>query len=288
MTLLTIVLRRCVFLISLLILTGGGVWADYWYGDFVEDRTLVFSDGAPLRDSTDIRSEVIAELPVGTELIILGNGAGEFRDNGFSSYWYQAACTMDDRSLSGYIPGAYLAMSDIALGEDTIFMFNVIGFDTLSNEFQGEIKVITGGDILDNLFLEAIGAAVSRDFYEYNTELIAFDHSGFTGLQNLVRLSFIYTESGALNPDLLIGWTGEHLVLGPVAMNQFEAQSYIYSTKFILPTDEGGVDETAILESILQTRDEASEDYTVSEDSVTTYIWTGSGFDLEVSDSFSQ
>jgi len=165
----------------------------------VENRTLAFSDGAPLRDSSDTESEVTVELPAGTEVTITGNGTGEFRSNGFSSYWYQAECTLDDRNLSGYIPGSYLAMSDISLAGDTLFMFNVIGFDTLSGEFQGEIKVIHGSDILDRHFLEAPGVAVSRDFYEYNTELIAFDQTGFTGLQNLMRLSFIYTESGALN-----------------------------------------------------------------------------------------
>jgi len=262
--------------------------ADYWYGDFVENRTVVFSDSAMLLDSTDIESEVIAELPVGTELIILGNGAGEFESSGFTSYWYDVSCTLGCRYNTGYIPGAYLAMSDLSLGEDTLFMFNIIGFDEDQGEFQGEVKVVADGELLDSFFFEPVGGAVSHDFYECNTELIQFDPSGLTGVRNLMRLSFILGDSGFINPDLLIAWTGEHLVLGPEAMNEAEAHVYIFSTKYILPSDDDGTLDAVILESTLDIWDEAIEDFVKSEVTLTTYSWTGNSFEPEGAVSSSQ
>ena len=263
----------------LLVLTAaGGAHADYWYGDFVENETVVFVDGAELNILADPGSEILANLPAGAAITILGAGEGEFETSGFSSYWYEVSCSIEGVEVTGYIPGAYLAMSDMPLGGDTLFMFSVTGFDPDLDEYIGEAKVIAGGEILDSFIFEPIGSGCDHGFYPYNTELITFDPTGLSGVRDLMRLSFIYAPCGYENPDLLFAWTGEKLVLGPEGMNEAEDGVYIYSSEFILPTDEEGADDTVTLLGTLQIWDEAVEDYSDSEIDMVTYTWTGSDF----------
>lgn len=278
MTMLTNHSLRTASFVLLALTAAGGAYADYWYGDFVENETVVFVEGAELSDSADPGSGKIANLPAGTAVTILGAGVGEFETGGFSSYWYEVSCSIEGVEVTGYVPGAFLAMSDMPLGGDTLFMFNVTGFDPDLEEYIGEAKVIAGGEMLDSFFFEPIGSGCGRGFYPYNTELITFDPTGLSGIRDLMRLSFIYAPCGYENPDLLFAWTGEKLVLGPEGMNEAEDGVYIYSSEFILPSDEEGADDAVIVLGILQIWDEAVEDYLDSEIDTVMYNWTGSDF----------
>jgi hypothetical protein len=219
------------------------------------------------------------ELPAGSPLSVTGLGQAQFDLNGVSSYWYPVL--FEDGSpdgISGYIPGAFLALSSLPLGGDTLFLFTVTGWDSTTSEYLGAIRVLAGGEILDEIVFNPPGAVCGQGFYPYNTESSLLDPSGLAGIASLIELSFLYNACAYANPDLLLAWTGTELVMGPEGENEYEAGEYVYDSRFFLPSSGNGTPGLVGVVSTLGLWDEALEDYVLSETEMVWYAWDGLGF----------
>lgn len=265
-------------LLALILLTGTAK-GDYWNGDFTGDSTFTARAAALYSAPADSPAAVM-ELPAGSALSVTGLGQGRFDQGGVSSYWYPVL--FEDGSpegISGFIPGAFLALSSLPLGGDTLFLFTVTGWDSTTSEYLGAVRVLAGGEILDEIVLNPPGSVCGQGFYPYNTESSLLDPSGLDGISALIELSFLYNACAYANPDLLLAWTGTDLVMGPEGENEYEAGEYVYGSRFILPSGEGGEPGRVGVEGSLSLWDEALEDYVLSETERVRFAWNGLDFE---------
>jgi hypothetical protein len=251
---------------------------DYWYGDFTGDSTFT-AEAVALYSAPADSAASVRELPAGSPLTVTGIGGGRFDYNGIPSYWYPVR--FEDGSVegvTGYLPGAFLALSSIPLGGDTLLLFTVTGWDEAEAEYTGALRVLAGGELLDEIVFNPPGSACGMGFYPYNTESGCLNPAGLEGIVSLVELSFLYNECSYANPDLLLAWTGTDLVIGPEGENEYEAGEHVYSSRFILPSQDGGVAGMVGVEGTLGLWDEALEDYVTSESGTVWFSWDGLTF----------
>jgi hypothetical protein len=257
---------------------AGAANGDYWYGDFTGDSTFT-AQAAALYSTPADSSAAVMELPSGSLLSVTGMGQGQFDLNGVSSYWYPVR--FEDGSpdgITGYIPGAFLALSSLPLGGDTLLLFTVTGWDTTEAEYTGALRVLAGGEMVDEIVLYPPGSACGQGFYSYNTESSLLDPAGLDGIGTLMKLSFLYNQCSYANPDLLLAWTGTELVLGPEGENEYEAGEYVYSSRFIVPSSGNGFPGMVGVEGTLSLWDEAVEEYVLSESDTGWFAWDGLTF----------
>ncbi|MBN2586733.1 MAG: hypothetical protein JXA64_05980 [Candidatus Fermentibacteraceae bacterium] len=257
-----------------------GLRADYWHGDFTDDRTFVFSGNSPIYSSPDTGSEIVVETPAGTEVHISGSAGEALLDGGFMTYWYQVRAVLSGIEYSGYMPGSSLAMTAMQLGADTLFMFSVTGSDP-DYGFRSSARILSAGMVLDEVEFRPVDGGFGQVPYSYSVRSLPLDPEGLQDIRDLVELSFIYEACGFLNRDILFAWTGERLIMGPEADSQFEASEYRYIEDFIMPSDSGGSPGTVMVRTTISEWDEEIDDYVVKDSYSTDHGWTGAEFESE-------
>ncbi len=267
---------------ALLILTAAALvpvlHADYWFGDFVGDSTVVFQDGSPIYSTPDLQSQQLARLQAGTGVRVTGS-AGEVKmPGGLVTYWYKVEPMEGTEDISGYMTGSTLAMTSLELSPGTLFMFNLTGFDSTEFRFGSSAVVLVNGEVADEIDFRPVGGGTGRSPYDYNIRSLPLDAGGLDGVMSLIQLSFIYEACGYLNRDVLFAWTGSDLVMGPNADSQFEAAEYTYIETFVTPSDSAGIPGIVRVRREISQWDEEKDDYSLEESSFTDYPWSGTGF----------
>jgi len=253
--------------------------ADYWHGDFVDDSTLVFIQDANLYAAPDPDTTVLVELPAGTPVEVVGSSGEVTLAGGITTYWYQVTARLHDGGHTGFIPGTSLALTDLQLSRDTIFMFSVTGYDPSTAHFSSSARVVAGGSIIDDIVFRPVDGGFGAVPYSYSVRSLPMDAAGLQGVRELIELSFIYEACGFPNMDIAFAWTGKELVMGPRANSQFEAASYRFIETFVAPSDSGGVpDNIRIITNISEWNEDVG-DYRVTESYSTDYLWTGDSFE---------
>ena len=260
------------------LLASSTAQADYFFGDFTDDRTVVFSDEAVLYTVPNADSSIFIQLPLGAPVTIPEGGNGEYNSDGLTSYWYRAVYQSDDSEYTGFIPGCELAMSDMVLGGDTLFLFTVTGYDEESYQFIGEARVVSSGDILANVKVDPMGSSFDQGFYQYNTECLQYDPAGLTGVKNLIELSFLFPACGYTNCDILFAWTGSNLIAGPVGYSVAEAGCFHLNSRYIIPSDSTGTVNEVVVETIMEEFNDDTMNYYEIERTTTAFKWDGMEF----------
>ncbi|MBD3277371.1 MAG: hypothetical protein GF388_03640 [Candidatus Aegiribacteria sp.] len=255
-------------------------YAEYWHGDFTDDSTLVFSEEAFLFTSPDQNSQPLMEVPRTTTVTVTGMGK-EAPYDGSPTYWYPVSVSLNGETHTGHMPGFFLAMTFMDLGEDTLFMYNVTSYDSSSYGFNSAAEVLVSGETADRVSFSPVGSGDGSRPYSYSVRALELDNAGLEGVRNLMELSFIYEACGYMNQDLLLAWTGNHLMMGPNADSQFEAAAYRYIETFVLPGDEGGEENVIGVEAVTSEWAESIQDYEVTNESFRYYSWNGSQFSEE-------
>lgn len=267
-----------VLLLVLPVFIYSGLRADYMYGEFTEDWTVVFNNGSPVYSGPDIASGIIAELPAGEEVDILGCDGEVLLSDSFRTYWYKVDAETPEGLLSGYMTGVDLAMASVAIGGDTLMAFNVTGYDPETYAFSSSARLYAGVDILDEVVFRPVDGGFFQTPYRYSIRCTSRESEGLTGVRDLFELSFIYEACGFLNRDVLFAWTGSDLIMGPEADNQFEASEYRFVETFITPPDSGGIPEQVMVVTRISEWCEETEDYQLVDSYVTDHRWTGTSF----------
>jgi len=265
--------------VSFVLFACSAVQGDYWYGDFTDDRTVVFSNTAVILSYPDIDCSQGMRLPMGTELDITGSSGEDNLPDGMPFYWYEATFEYNGDLCNGYIPGPDLAMTSLALGGDTLFVFSVNGFNPKENCFIATARIVSSDEILAEQVFRPVDTYYVQSPYSYCIRGMELQADGFAGIKNLIELSFIYEACGYENRDVLFAWTGTDLCMGPHASSQFEAGCYHFNETFILPSDSGGTDNEVTIEMIVEEWDEVIEGYVGTDKTSVTYIWNGEVFE---------
>jgi len=262
----------------ILIIQPSIVSGDYWYGDFLDNTTSVFTEDAAMYSAPDINSSVTVLIPIGTEVEISGSAGEDIFTNGTPSYWYSVKCTLNDMEYSGFMPGLYLAMSSLELGIDTLFLFNVTGYAQEDDRFTASARIVVSGEITAELEFLATGNGFGPVPYSYCIRGTELSNEGLAGMRNLIELSFIYEACGYLNRDVLFACTDDKFIMGPEAYSLFEAGIFHFNETFITPSDSSGISDEVIVLTSTEEWDETIGEYVETESSHLIYYWNGSEF----------
>jgi hypothetical protein len=226
----------------------------------------------------DVDSSVLVLIPIGTDVAIGGSAGEDIFTGGTPTYWYNVMCTLNETEYSGYMPGLYLAMSSLELGTDTLFLFNVTGYDQEDDRFSASARIVISGEIAAEHVFQPVRSRFGQVPYGYCIRGIELSNAGLTGIRNLIELSFIYEACGYVNRDALFAWTCSDFIMGPEADSQFEAGIYHFNQTFITPSDSMGVSEEITVLTSVEKWDEEIEGYIETESYFEVYSWNGGGF----------
>ena len=251
---------------------------EFWHGDFTGDSTRVFLPDAPLLETADPGSPVIARLPMGITAHVTSSAGDVILPDGTPSYMYEVSASCQGRDLQGYMPYTSLAMASLELRSGLLFMFSVTAYDTSTAFWSGSMRIVDGNEIVASYDFRPPDGGFGQIPYSYCVRALPLDPGGLDQVQDLIQLSFIYEACGFLNRDMLVVWTGDSMFQGPNADSQFEAGIYSYNENFVLPSDSGGMAGTVIVRGTLMEWDESIEDYTQSSSTDEIYVWDGTEF----------
>jgi len=232
--------RYCIYLL-LIPLTGCAVLADTSYGELIGDSAGVFIEDAVLFDAPRITSAVICSLPPGAIL-------------------------------------HRLALTEIALTDETFFLFGIVGKSEDGWNFIGSARAVRDGDILWESVFYIPGGGFGADDYRYSVSCREADPSGFTQMLDLILLSFTYEACGYENRTVLFSWTGKYLIRGPSASWIAEAGLFHYTEEFIFPEEEAPVSDHLRITKLEETFDEDIQDYVTVREDTASYLWNGLEF----------
>jgi hypothetical protein len=202
------------------------------YGKFKAGQTVhLYGDNVNIRNAPGEAGQVIATLPVGTPLSIVGGTVVLFELNGFRDKWYQVTFVQGGRKREGYVWGGLLARAVVDLsgpGGRFLLVMGINGKGTLDK--TAEARLVRNRKIVARLEFVPIFSGIN-DGKEFGyCTLGAMFPARFTPPLVLVSLQFEYGACDYPNGEVVVGWDGKRL---------FEAFRAVRSSN-----EEGGVTYT--------------------------------------------
>jgi hypothetical protein len=267
----------------LAILLAPAAAADTSYGELIGDRSVVFAENARLFETPSESSAVVCSPPVGTEVFRLAAVDIQHTEDSLSSPWMEGVCEMDGETFQGYIPMSSLALTYQELGADTLLVFGIDSRGALYGNFVGVAKVVSGGRMLWGVAFYPPNTDFGGSGYGYGVSSQRLDPAGFSGVEDLVMLSFLYEACGYENREVLLTWTGEYLIAGISASRVAEAGIFHYTEEILLPGDDSSLTNLVRIVSTEEQYDDAAMEYYVVSADTITWMWNGIEFiDLEL------
>jgi len=252
--------------------------ADTVYGELTGDMARVFRDGASLFESPEETSPVICQLQAGSELFQLAGIDVQYDDGGMSSSWIEASCIIDGETFRGYIPQPWLALTDIVLAGDTLFILGIDSYYSELSNFIGSARAVCRGEVLWETAFYLPNAGFGGTGYSYSVSSREINTPKFRNVRNLVVVSFIYEACGYENRDVPFAWTGSYLIRGPSASRITEAGIFHYTEEFLFPDADTGTSDILRITSVSELYDEETGDYIIEEADTTIWLWNGLEF----------
>jgi hypothetical protein len=253
--------------------------ADTSYGELTGSRSFIFSEGACFHEAPSESSAVVCSPFIGTPVYDLMATDIQHTEVGeLTSAWMEGACMVGGERLQGYIPLSRLALTSQELGADTLMLFGVKAMDSLLYcRFIGIAKVVSDGRMLWGVAFDTPSGFGETSFvYGVSSEML--EPAGLRGVEDLMRISFVYEACGYENRDVLLAWTGWHLVSGVSASRVSEAGLFHYTEEILLPGDDPLYSNTVRIASTSEEYDGGSSEYIVVETDTVSWMWTGFEF----------
>jgi hypothetical protein len=272
------------FFTILFMLTSITAQAEYGafdYGKFVpESPVLLFGDKVNVREEPSIKAKVVATLTIGDPMEIIGTAETQYTVNDYTTNWYEVAFEEEGEVMQGYVWGGLISIVSLPLktfDEDNfdVFVFSITGFDE-EKGFTGEARIVKDGRIISKVSFEIMGhAELEGSGYSHSISGIALDDAGFSQLDNIFVLSFMYEACGVANGDVLLFWNGSKLVYGVEGVSVSEADLFSQTFNFYFPSEiEGSPNFLIHVQTFDEYYDEVAPEHTVK-----LYKWTGKKLD---------
>jgi hypothetical protein len=258
-------------------LTAQTEYAVYDYGKFQPgSAVLLFGDKTNIRAQPSINADVVATLTIGDPMEIIDEAETQYTVNDYTTSWYQVAFEHEGEVMEGYVWGGLISIVSLPLktfDQDNldVFVFSITGFDE-ERGFTAEARIAKGGKIVSKLSFEIIGhVELEGSAYSHSISGMAFGDAGFSNLDNIFVLSFIYEACGVANGDVLLFWNGNSLSYGVEGVSISEADVFSQTFDFYFPSDIEGSPDYLIH---VQTYNEYYDDIP-PENTVWLYRWNG-------------
>jgi hypothetical protein len=251
--------------------------AVYDYGQFVPGSTvLLFGDKVNARVQPSINAEVVATLTIGEPMQIISMAETRYTVNDYTTNWYQVAFEDEGEIKEGYIWGGLLSIVSLSLvthdeENSDVFVFGITGFSE-EKGFTGEARMAMDGNIVSRVGFDIMGHTDEEGGgYSHSISGIALGDAGFSHLDNIFVLSFLYEACGVTNGDLLLFWNGKKLSYGAQGVSISEADAFSETFQFYFPNEiEGSPDYLIHVQSYNEYYDDVP-----AENTVKLYKWNG-------------
>ncbi len=254
------------------------LFADTTHGLPSSDMAIVFADSARFYSEPSNDSGLLCSLSPGTpvhELVSTGISA---RQNGILSPWMSGVCEIDGVRRNGFILMADLALTELNLGNDTLFLFGLDSLRTAGFSFWGHAETVVGGNVLQRIQLSTpIGFQNDGGFY-YSVSSRLLDHEQFPDMDCLLVLGFDYPACGYVNSQVLFAWSDRSLVMGPSADWVAEAGLFHTIEEFLFPGDGGTTPGILGVSFYHERYNDGAYNEMIVESDTTWYEWTGASF----------
>ena len=256
----------------------GSSRADTTYGLPSGDVAYVYSESAHFRAEPSEASELICSPPVGTPVHGILSTETRAEQNGILSPWIRGICEVEGRSRSGFILMADLALTQLELGGDTLFLFGLDSLGTAGFRHFGHAKTIFEGIVLQRIPVDIPSGFLDEGEYCYSVSSRLIDHTGFPGMSALLILSFEYLACGYVNREVLFTWSDRSLVMGPSADRVFEAGLFRTTEEFLFPQDDGTAAGFLGVSIVSEMYDDEANGYVVTTSDTKMYEWVDGAF----------
>ncbi len=257
-----------------------GAQGEYHYGDF-SGATAVFQE-MRLFQEPDTLSTVLCTVLPGTEIEILENTNQDYEKYNLITEWYRISCESDGIQYTGYSPSLYFACTCQTLSSGDVFLFGLSGYNPDTYSVSGMARIVTDGCVVQEAEVNP-----QQDYwgpgnrYGYTVDSRLQDVTGFSDLNDIVIIFFIYEACGYENRDLPVFWNGENLFCAEYASSMSEAGIFHVNQKHIFPSDHGGIENTLMIHGSEEEWDEEVDGYVLIGETDESYVWTGDGFQDE-------
>ena len=110
---------------------------NYMYHSFEEGQECkLVADNVNVRSAASTKGDILANIPIGTDLKILQQSEKTLRLKGFTSNWYKVSFENKGKTQSGYVWGGLIADVWISskIDNDLIFLFGAERFKKIEHE----------------------------------------------------------------------------------------------------------------------------------------------------------
>ncbi len=251
------------------------------YHYFAENDTCyLLADNVNVRNLASSKGDIIANIPIGTQVVILEQSTEKLTLHGLELPWYQVKFD----TLVGYIWGGLIADGWIQSpnDKDLIFMYGVsscrsknLEWDTKAKQVKLQIRACKNNKELSKLELNAVGS-LENMFRTINIS----GNKGLSSLKNIVNISLSQEMCGGINEEYVIFWQKEKLYYA-FALSPWADVPIVIEDRLIFPTDKGGKKNIIIQEKKrLEYIDDSLEKAVIDYHKKIEYKWTGTKLKL--------
>lgn len=254
----------------------------YQYGRFVPDAVVrLFSDRVNLRSEPSTKANVVATLPIGSELTVLGEPVGNYTASGFSAPWYRVK-SVAKPSVEGYVWGGLLAIAAIDFedsGKKLALVAGITGFAEFN--FAGECRVLSEGQIVAKIPFKWIATIMNEEKnYFYSAKIEELPWKGTQDIRRVFQIFCGYDACGYTRGNLLFFWNGREIITGPTAEEVSEAGVFHVESVFVFPGAEGLGEKSLLLRTITSEEADSENGVAASAKKVETlYSWNGKAWE---------
>ena len=242
----------------------------------------LFGDKVNVREKPAKDALVIANLTIGTPVSIIENTETEYAMNGFGSDWYKVSFDYNNDQKTGYIWGGLISMASAEIpfgnGPPDMLVYSITSWD-VNKSFNSTLRIVRNGKMINSLDFKPI----STGFFEpgvfgHSVCVSVMGNRGFTGVKNIISVSYTYAACGYENGEILLFWNGSQLIYAAKASMVSEAGVFHYDYEISYPDDKEGKKDLLMITQTLTQYNEVKGDYVESQKEVTlhSFRWDGS------------
>jgi len=246
------------------------------YHQFEEDDICyLLADNVNIRSAASTKADVVANIPIGTQVTILEKSSKRLRLKGFKTNWYKVKFKDKGKKQTGYVWGGLIAEGlVIAANDENIrFMYGIESYKEEQLEYytKYEVKIqmraCKNNKELSKVVLEGDGGL---DIYHW---IENFGNKGLKDVEDIIEFGVSQQMCAGINAYSYVFWNGKKLIYATQLRPGGDAP-YFASDDLIFPTDKGGVKGKIIRdEKVGESLDDGTEN--IESHSRVEYEWTG-------------
>ncbi len=250
----------------------------FHYGKYAAgQKTFLFGDNVRVRSTPEIKENIVATLPVATQITILSDSGIEYESDYYKENWYKIQFNSNGKTKEGYVWGGLIAKSQAVQGE-YIYLAGITKFEA-DNGISGEVRLISKNKILSSIPVKYHYFPVNdASIYTYSIGSQIHENKGIPVINSIFEITMLYEACGAPNGSIFIGRYGSKLVYIAATVNISEAGVFSYTEDISFPSDKNGIKNKIIIHSVSSEFNEEKNDYEVTDDKKMFYIYKDGEF----------